>query len=265
MQMTKAVAIVKEENTNAQQLTETCQANMTSAFEVTELAGKIRADLADVWVNMRTTAADIVSRLDLKIRSYHDTNIAVEGLQDKIRRIEKIVDTIQNVSIQTNMLAVNGFVEAATAGEYGRGFSVVAGDIRNLANESGENADKIKDLVREIQNQMVKVIAEIHQSEAASNEANAYVPEAVRKNAIVTEILDGITEIAKSYYATLKELQSGTEHTIQQIQEAAQIVEHIDEQIKEAFHVSQGQARANDELAMSIEEIASIADEMQMN
>ena len=44
-----------------------------------------------------------------------------------------------------------GNVEAARAGEYGRGFSVVAGDIRSLSNESSENADRIKDLVRQLQ------------------------------------------------------------------------------------------------------------------
>ena len=53
---------------------------------------------------------------------------------------------ISTVSIQTNMLAVNGAIEAARAGEFGKGFVVVATDIRNLAHDSSENADRIKDL-----------------------------------------------------------------------------------------------------------------------
>jgi methyl-accepting chemotaxis protein len=64
------------------------------------------------------------------------------------RRIDKIVDAITTVSIQTNMLAVNGSIEAARAGEFGKGFVVVATDIRNLAHDSAENADRIKDLVK---------------------------------------------------------------------------------------------------------------------
>ena len=64
------------------------------------------------------------------------------------RRIDKIVEAITTVSIQTNMLAVNGSIEAARAGEFGKGFVVVATDIRNLARDSAENADRIKDLVK---------------------------------------------------------------------------------------------------------------------
>ena len=68
------------------------------------------------------------------------------------------------VTVQTNMLAVNGNVEAARAGEFGRGFSVVAGDIRALSNESSENADRIKDLVRQVQAQIVRVASDIELS-----------------------------------------------------------------------------------------------------
>jgi methyl-accepting chemotaxis protein len=71
-------------------------------------------------------------------------------LEERTRRIDKFVDAIVMVTVQTKMLAVNGNVEAARAGEYGRGFSVVAGDIRSLANESSESADKIKDLKRRL-------------------------------------------------------------------------------------------------------------------
>ena len=70
----------------------------------------------------------------------------ITALEQISRRIDKIVDAINTVSIQTNMLAVNGSVEAARAGEFGKGFAVVSTDIRNLARESAENADRIKDL-----------------------------------------------------------------------------------------------------------------------
>jgi len=79
-------------------------------------------------------------------------------LEERTRRIDKIVDAIVMVTVQTRMLAVNGNVEAARAGEFGRGFSVVAGDIRSLANESSENADRVKDLVKSIQGQITKVV-----------------------------------------------------------------------------------------------------------
>ena len=68
----------------------------------------------------------------------------MEGIS---RSVDKIVDGIGMVSIQTNMLAVNGSVEAARAGDFGKGFAVVSKDIRSLARDSGENAGRIKDTV----------------------------------------------------------------------------------------------------------------------
>ncbi len=59
-------------------------------------------------------------------------------LEERTRRIDKIVDAIVMVTVQTRMLAVNGNVEAARAGEFGRGFSAVAGDIRSLATKAAK-------------------------------------------------------------------------------------------------------------------------------
>ena len=71
-------------------------------------------------------------------------------LEDTGARIEKLVDGIALLGVQTTMLAVSGSVEAARTGEFGRGFAVVSGDIRVLARDSGENADRVRDVVREI-------------------------------------------------------------------------------------------------------------------
>ena len=80
--------------------------------------------------------------------------VGTKGECHSLDESDKIVDAITQVSIQTNMLAVNGSIEAARAGEYGKGFVVVATDIRNLAHDSAENADRIKDMVKAIQDQI---------------------------------------------------------------------------------------------------------------
>src|SRR5689334_25098970 len=67
------------------------------------------------------------------------------------------------------MLAVSGSVEAARAGEFGRGFAVVSSDIRNLARESGDNAGRIKDTVRTIQDQISMVRRDLEQIVAAAD------------------------------------------------------------------------------------------------
>ncbi|MEN6389140.1 MAG: methyl-accepting chemotaxis protein [Syntrophomonas sp.] len=264
-QLNEAVRAIADEMENVRKFFEDTTSNYESIGQMAVECGKIRADADESLQSTRSKAAVVAQMLKRSGAFYEATGQDLENLQDKIRRIEKIVDTIQNVSIQTNMLAVNGFVEAATAGEHGRGFSVVAGDIRNLATESAENADKIRDLVREIQDLMSKVVSEIDQSQTAAQEANAYVPVAVQKNSVVTDNLIFLRDVAQEAMGALKDMKSGLDINDEQIVDMRSIVDSINEQIQSASILGQEQGKAVDELAGSIEEIASIADEMQMN
>lgn len=264
MQLSEAARVINQETITAASLTESCAREYEELMSNARASAEHRAKATENWQEIMKSAWKMAKRLTASNETYGATNASLEKLQDKIRRIEKIVDTIQNVSIQTNMLAVNGFVEAATAGEHGRGFSVVAGDIRNLASESAENGDKIKDLVREIQNQMGRVLGDITQSEGASKEATGYIQEAVQKNGVVTSALEKIDKVRTNFYRGANSIKDAVEVNDQQVKEVAAIIDQVNNEVQEASRIGQEQARAIDELASSIEEIASIADEMQM-
>lgn len=253
------------ESEKAASIAESCASKCEQMVEIAGGAAETKKKLDELLVECRSSARDVWQRLQDCIKSYEHTNNSVEALQDKIRRIEKIVDTIENVSIQTNMLAVNGFVEAATAGEHGRGFSVVAGDIRNLATESAENADKIKDLVRDIQLQMSKVAVEISQSEVVSRKADEQAVTAAQKNAAVQRELEAIQKVREEIWKHIQESQKAITEDEKEAKRVLEIVNAAEQQVEEASRVAQEQAKAIEELANSIEEIASIADEMQIN
>jgi methyl-accepting chemotaxis protein len=265
VQMAEGGNTVYTESEKAAVIAENAQDKIEELTRKAEEAGETNKKIAELLENARVSARDVWQRLQECIKSYEGTNNAVEALQDKIRRIEKIVDTIENVSIQTNMLAVNGFIEAATAGEHGRGFSVVAGDIRNLATESAENADKIKDLVRDIQMQMGKVVAEIAQSEAASRKSNEGAAMAAQKNALVTKELEDIAKNREILRRSINESQTAIAEDVKESKRVIEIIGTAQEQVEQGSRVAQEQAKAINELANSIEEIASIADEMQIN
>ncbi|WHH61373.1 methyl-accepting chemotaxis protein [Petroclostridium sp. X23] len=187
----------------------------------------------------------------------------IKSLEETTRRIDKIVDAIVNVTIQTNMLAVNGSIEAARAGEFGRGFSVVAGDIRALANESAENTDKIKDLVRGIQNQIQRVSADIDLSSKTSFAE-------VEKSRKTTHNMNLIVENMMKILAGAKEIQKGSEESMVALEQARKGVEQIAAAAQEASSGAQQastaaseQAKGMQELAEAIEEISGLADELQ--
>ncbi len=265
MQLAEAARSINEETHKAVSLSVDCGKATEEIVAVAAIAGEVIEEVSQTLEHNRALAWAVWDRVRSCIESYQGTNSAVEELQEKIRRIEKIVDTIENVSIQTNMLAVNGFVEAATAGEHGRGFSVVAGDIRNLASESAENADKIKDLVRDIQMQMGKVIGEILQSENSTHKADEMVEEAAQKNQAVTNTLGEIDVAKKASLGIVNEIKKAVAENERESHEVAEVMEQVKVQVEDASRVADEQAKAIDELANSIEEIASIADEMQAN
>jgi methyl-accepting chemotaxis protein len=187
----------------------------------------------------------------------------VNGLEQVSRRIDKIVDAISTVAIQTNMLAVNGSIEAARAGEFGKGFMVVSTDIRNLARDSAENAERIKDLVKAIQDQIVMVrrdLEEISVAAAAEVEKNKAITSNLK---LVTDdlaiVADGNREIlagAEQAAQTLGEVQKGAEQIASAAQQAGTAA-------GEAQQAAREQSKGAEDLAAAIEEIASLADELQ--
>jgi methyl-accepting chemotaxis protein len=184
-------------------------------------------------------------------------------LEERTRRIDKIVDAIVMVTVQTKMLAVNGNVEAARAGEYGRGFSVVAGDIRSLANESSENADRIKDLVKKVQTQINKVAGDIV---LAGSKGRAEV----ERTKVSTANLDRIAQESEVMVQDIREVaKAATEAAValdqagKASQQIASAAEETARASTEAAGASEQSLKAAQEIAQAIEDIASQADELQ--
>jgi methyl-accepting chemotaxis protein len=264
-QMAGGGRIAADEAHKVEEMTEGVRAVTSTMLEMAVKAAHVFKEVEEVLNNSRGIAAKVWKGVQDRMVSYDSTNSSIEALQEKIRRIEKIVDTIENVSIQTNMLAVNGFVEASTAGEHGRGFSVVAGDIRNLANESAENADKIKDLVRDVQMQMNKVVSEVAQSEVASRKADEIMHGTAQRNSALTEQVETINKNRAVLAEKSKQIQEALALEEREVKEVVQVIASTKQQVEESSRVAEEQAKATNELANSIEEIASIADEMQVS
>jgi methyl-accepting chemotaxis protein len=199
-------------------------------------------------------------------QSLQDTNKTrdqVNALEQVSRKIDKIVDAISTVAIQTNMLAVNGSIEAARAGEFGKGFMVVSTDIRNLARDSSENAERIKDLVKAIQDQIVVVrrdLEEISVSAASEVEKNKAITNTLRiVQEDLTIVVKGNTDILNAtdqMMETLGEAKKGIEQITSAAQQAATASGQAQQAAKE-------QSKGAEELAAAIEEISALADELQ--
>jgi methyl-accepting chemotaxis protein len=184
-------------------------------------------------------------------------------LEERTRRIDKIVDAIVMVTVQTRMLAVNGNVEAARAGEFGRGFSVVAGDIRSLANESSENADRIKDLVKSIQGQITKVVTDIEgagiKAKEEAERAKVSTTNLERMAKDIKEVQLGVNVIAKGSDVAVNALQQASKAS----EQIATASEEMNRASTESATAAEQGLKAAQEILQAVEEIASQADELQ--
>jgi methyl-accepting chemotaxis protein len=265
VQMSQGINTAANEAQNATIMMQDADGFRMSVVNLSTEAGGLLDEITQLLSDGRALAREVWMGVQGRVKHYATINTSVESLQAKIRQIDKIVGTINNVSIQTNMLAVNGFVEAATAGEHGRGFSVVAGDIRNLASESAENADKIKDLIQDIHSQMDKVVVEVSLSEAASKKADETMYGTARYNTAVTQQVETITTNRVRIAEGLNSIKDALEKGLIAATAAVEAINQGARQVKEASNVAAEQAKAIDEQARAIEDIAAIADEMQQD
>jgi methyl-accepting chemotaxis protein len=218
---------------------------------------------ATMLAEVRQTISGLAAGLTRSLDSTRKSLALISGLETVSRSVDKIVDGIGLVSIQTNMLAVSGSVEAARAGDLGKGFAVVSKDIRNLARDSGDNTERIKETVRAIQLQIAKVRKELEQTLSAAeaeNQKNANVlANLAQVQTDMAELAADSQELLASADAILSSLKEGARGA----QQVAAAAEQAASASAEASAAAKQQARGAEELAAAIEEIASLAEDIQ--
>ena len=233
----------------------TQQNGRTASSRVTSLEAALKEGLQSI-----AGLIEGVATAQLSTQSSIDIIRRLEGVG---RRIEKIVDAIALVAVQTSMLAVSGAVEAARAGEAGRGFAVVSNDIRSLAREAAENVERAKDTVRGILDQIGALRSEFELIFSATSVE-------IQNNRAVTTGLQKIERDVGTLGVASKSILEGADNILAASGEIAKAARQIATAAEEANAASREaataateQSRGVEDLAAAIEEIASLADELK--
>ncbi len=186
----------------------------------------------------------------------------VDGLSKQTQEISKLVTVIQSIASQTNLLALNAAIEAARAGEQGKGFAVVADEVRKLAEQVSFSVGDITNIVRNIQDDSNRGTASLEQGYGEVEKGTRQI---TTTNATFHHIADAIEAIATNIEQTSSELDDvvhNTDTINKSVDEMAAISEQSAAGIQETSATIEQAASSMEEIKHSSEYLAEMAEQL---
>ena len=196
----------------------------STATETVEVANKSEQEGSSGKLVMTKAMSGVLALS----QNVSETSEIVERLGRDSDAISNIVDVIQGVAEQTNLLALNAAIEAARAGEQGRGFAVVADEVRSLANKTHQSTEEIEKIIKSLQDNVKTAVEQIHSSTTLADEADELMEEMINSYSEIVGFMATVSELGTTLaHVTTNEQNSATMafNTLEQIKEISQKTE----------------------------------------
>ncbi|MED2942602.1 HAMP domain-containing methyl-accepting chemotaxis protein [Bacillus swezeyi] len=264
---------IQELAAGSEQQADSVENSRTVIKGMTEFAGRISSNAekaaatADQTAQMSLEGTKAINKVSVQMQSINETVVslseAFKHLTERSNEIGNITEVITSIAEQTNLLALNAAIEAARAGEQGKGFAVVADEVRTLAEQSARSAEQITKLIAIIQNDtkqtmntVISATGEVKEGLVVVNEAGGAFHKIENS---ITEVVTQINDVTN----LVKNLTAGTSEIETAITGVKEVAETAAESTQTVSAATQEQLASMEEIAAASQILAQNAEELQ--
>ncbi|KMY53958.1 hypothetical protein AC623_08255 [Bacillus sp. FJAT-27231] len=248
----EAVKAIEEMAVGIQKIAESASSIAEASSGVTELTEE-----------SYTQTNQAVSEIEEAAKSILATNKEVVELGVMFKEVEKIVEVITAITDQTNLLALNAAIEAARAGEAGKGFAVVADEVRKLAEESKASAGQISDMLNNFEQVTARVV---ENTDISTRKAEASTEAVLKVEQSLEKIKEAVKEVNKDIHevsAVTEEMSAGTEEVLASMEHVAQVSKNNVEQTQQAVFASEKQGELMRKMNRSAQQLIELSQQLE--
>ncbi|MFJ7974319.1 methyl-accepting chemotaxis protein [Peribacillus sp. NPDC096379] len=204
-----------------------------------------------------------VGQMEYIKKTVNEISSSIQVLNSHSQEISKIVDVITNIADQTNLLALNAAIEAARAGEHGKGFAVVADEVRKLAEQSAQSTDQIRQMIGSIQSETSNAVKSMESGTTEVDKGIEVVSDAGASFAAITGYFTTITEQIEQVTSKVQDISIGTKQFANTFEEVAKVADSTAGGAQNVSASTQEQLASMEEIRSSATSLSQIAEELQ--